>query len=123
MSSPKIALVTGGNKGIGFETCRQLAALDHHVLLAARDQHKADNAVRELASPNIEPIVLNVTNAEHRAAAARLIGSRFSRLDVLVNNAGIMSKQDTSADQVSESILRETFDTNFFAVVALTQQL
>ena len=123
MSDRKIALVTGGNKGIGFETCRQLAALDHHVLLAARDQQKADNAVRELGSPHIEPIVLDVTHAAQRSAAAQLIASRHGRLDVLVNNAGVMSKQDAAADKVSEAILRETFDTNFFAIVALTQEL
>ncbi|MBV9669614.1 MAG: SDR family NAD(P)-dependent oxidoreductase, partial [Acidobacteriales bacterium] len=119
----KIALVTGANRGIGFETCKQLRDLGYTVLLAARDRSKAQQAVESLGHTSLHPLQLDVTNEQHRQAAALHIERTFGKLDVLINNAGVMPKADTSADKVSLDILRETFETNFFAVVALTEAL
>src|SRR5204863_6226146 len=80
-----VALVTGANRGIGLEVCRQLAAAGHAVLLGARDPAKGARAARQLGG-DITPVALDVADTESvRAAAAGL-----DRLDVLVNNAAIL---------------------------------
>jgi NAD(P)-dependent dehydrogenase (short-subunit alcohol dehydrogenase family) len=125
-TSPKIALVTGATRGIGLETCRQLAQAGVRVLLAGRSTASAAKAADQLKSEGlaVEPVTLDVTNAAHIASLAADIRSRFGHLDILVNNAGILL--DDVARQPSEQTLavwRETFDTNVFAVVAVTQAL
>lgn len=125
----KIALVTGANKGIGFETARQLAAQGLHVLLGARNQSLGQQAADELtaAGLSVEYLPLDVNNPAQVQAAYELIQQRFGHLDVLVNNAGIQIESDNWGDNTStnidEAVLRQTFDTNFFAVVRLTNTL
>jgi NAD(P)-dependent dehydrogenase (short-subunit alcohol dehydrogenase family) len=121
----KIALVTGANKGIGFETARQLARSGGvHVILAARDRAKGVAAALTLQSEglDVEALTLDVTDAASIAAAAKDTDRKFGRLDILINNAGISVKDGTT--KVSEQTLdawRQTFDTNLFAVIAMTQ--
>ena len=88
-SSKPISLVTGANKGIGLETAKQLAALGHHVILAARDRGKAVEAAKSLGDA-VEPLQLDVTDAGSIAAAVAVIAQKHGRLDVLVNNAGVL---------------------------------
>lgn len=90
--SKKIALVTGGNRGIGLETSRQLAVQGVHVIVAARDAAKAAEAVAELqaGSGSAEALQLDVTDAASIAAAAAAVKAKHGRLDILVNNAGII---------------------------------
>jgi NAD(P)-dependent dehydrogenase (short-subunit alcohol dehydrogenase family) len=86
----KTALVTGGNRGIGFEVCRQLAARGFSVLLTARDAEKSRAAAAKLKSVGrVEPVVLDVANASSIEKAAAEVSSRYDCLDVLINNAGI----------------------------------
>src|SRR5215472_1006351 len=86
----RVALVTGANRGIGFEVCRQLAATGFVVLLTARDCHKARAASEALSSVGrVEPLVLDVANADSIAKAAAEVTSQYNCLDVLINNAGI----------------------------------
>ena len=121
----KIALITGANKGIGFETARQLAASGGvHVVLAARDRAKGVDAALKLQAEglDVEALTLDVTDAASIAAAVREIDEKFGRLDILINNAGIALQNGSK--KVSEEPLdvwRKTFDTNLFALIAVTQ--
>lgn len=89
-NSPRVALVTGANRGIGLEVCRQLAERDFVVLLTARDAAKAESGAKKLAKAGrVEPLVLDVANASSIERAAGEVARRYPHLDVLVNNAGI----------------------------------
>src|SRR5213082_4029192 len=88
--SVRLALVTGANRGIGIEVCRQLAQREFDVLLSARDVAKARTAVTKLVDVgSIEPLALDVADAASIEQAAAEVASRYGHLDVLVNNAGI----------------------------------
>ena len=129
MTEQKIALVSGGNKGLGLETCRQLARREITVLMGARDAKKGREAADGLKSEGmaVEPIQLDVTRADHIAQVVAFIETRFGWLDILVNNAGMIHPEEpmfaNSTEQVSLQALRETFEVNFFGQVALTQAL
>ena len=124
----KVALISGANKGIGFETARQLAQQGFTVLLGSRDQARGEAAAKKLADEGLDvrPVRLNVTDPGDIEAAAKQIELDFGKLDVLINNAGVMHEGDWSksrADSADLKLLRETFETNLFAVVAVTQAL
>ncbi len=118
-----VVLITGANKGIGFEVARQLAGRGMRVLLGSRDQGRGQSAVDTLHSQglkDVEPIVIDVTSPESIEKAAADITERFGVLDVLINNAGIFLSYDApSASTPAE--LRSTFDTNFFGAIAVAQ--
>jgi NAD(P)-dependent dehydrogenase (short-subunit alcohol dehydrogenase family) len=89
-SSVRVALVTGANRGIGYEVCRQLAEKDFVVLLTARDAAKAKAAADKLKSAGvIEPLVLDVGDVSSIKEATAEVERRYGRLDALINNAGI----------------------------------
>lgn len=123
----KVALITGANKGLGLETARQLGKQGITVLVGARDLAKGEAAVASLKKDGIDAraVKLDVDNPADYAAVAKLIEKEFGKLDILVNNAGIFldSRGPNETSKTSQEILRKTFDTNFFAVVALTQAL
>jgi NAD(P)-dependent dehydrogenase (short-subunit alcohol dehydrogenase family) len=86
----RVVLVTGANRGIGFEVCRQLATRSFVVVLTARDATKARAAADMLSSVgHVEPLVLDVADANSIAKARAEVASRYRCLDVLINNAGI----------------------------------
>ena len=120
----RIALITGANRGIGHETAKQLAEAGVRVLVAARSLDKADAAARQLQALGLpaEALALDVTDAASIVEAAAEVRRRHGRLDILVNNAGVML--DEAAKPVSGQGLdlwRETFETNLFGVIAVTQ--
>ena len=125
----KIALVTGASKGIGFETVRQLAQQGIHVLLGARDLKKSETAAAKLQAEGlpVEGIALDVTSAADIFNAAQTIEAKFGRLDILINNAGILLDDGGFGVNTTTTVplvkVRETFDSNFFGVIALTQAL
>src|SRR3954470_12096332 len=90
MTASRTALVTGGNRGIGLEICRQLAALGHRVILSARNLAKAEAAARRLDAGTIEPAQLDVTDTGSIRALAAELSSRGDHVDVLVNNAAVL---------------------------------
>jgi NAD(P)-dependent dehydrogenase (short-subunit alcohol dehydrogenase family) len=121
----KIALITGANKGIGFETARQLAKSGGvHVILGSRDHAKGVKAALALQAQglDVEAIALDVTDGASIAAAAQAVGKQFGRLDILINNAGVsLSDGSKGVSEQSLDTWRKTFDTNLFAVIAVTQ--
>lgn len=129
MADKKVALVTGANKGIGFETAKQLGELGITILVAARDQKKADEAAQKLKADGVDaqPIVLDVTRSEDFKKAYDFIDKNFGKLDILINNAGISEGAEdwgaNTAFTVKPEKLREVFETNLFGLVELTQVL
>jgi NAD(P)-dependent dehydrogenase (short-subunit alcohol dehydrogenase family) len=124
----KIALVTGANKGLGFATARELGRSGAKVLVAARDRAAGESAVSQLRAEGVdaENLALDVTDPASVKAAADEVARRHGRLDVLVNNAGVLPEA-TMADQVDGPIdaamFRVTLETNLFGAVAVTQAL
>lgn len=111
--SGKVALVTGGNRGIGLETARQLAELGFTVLIGARDLAKGEAAARKLGG-KIEAIALDVAAPEAAERAAAEVERRFDRLDVLINNAAIHYDPSARALHPDWTVIREAFETNVF---------
>ena len=126
MSSKKIALITGANKGIGLETARQLGKQGITVLVGARDEAKANQAAEELrkAGLDVHGIVIDVNNAGSIQKAAARIERDYGHLDILVNNAGVMlDDQKKKPSEQSLDVWRKTFETNLFGLIATTQAL
>jgi hypothetical protein len=122
----KIALVTGANKGIGFETARQLGVQDITILVGARNQARGEAAIQKLRAEKIEAVVvqLDVTNQASIDAAVAFIDQTYGRLDMLVNNAGISVREwSTLPSQLSLEDLQKTFATNVFGVFAVTKAM
>jgi NAD(P)-dependent dehydrogenase (short-subunit alcohol dehydrogenase family) len=120
-----VALITGANKGIGFEIARKLGKQGITVLVGARDLDRGGAAVARLKAEGIDahPVRLEVTDARSIEEARKFIEQRFGKLDILVNNAGVLPDQGKTASNVPLDLLRQVFDTNVFGVVAVTQAL
>ncbi len=125
MSEKIVALVTGANKGIGFETARQLAQKGITVLLGARDKVKGEKAAKKLCDEGLDVrfLPVDVNYQKTHDAAAKFIEEEFGRLDILINNAGIVEDYDVPASAGTLDQWRKTFETNVFNLVALTQTL
>ncbi|HEX6484883.1 MAG TPA: SDR family NAD(P)-dependent oxidoreductase, partial [Ktedonobacteraceae bacterium] len=122
----KIALITGANKGIGFEIARQLGLKGLIVLAGARDQTRGDEAARRLQSEGIETLVvhLDVTDQATINQAASFIDETYGKLDVLVNNAGIsLSEGRVPPSELDVEVFRKTYETNVFGVFAVTKAM
>lgn len=130
MSTPqqRIALITGANRGIGFETAKHLGAQGIKIILGARDSAKGAEAVAKLKATGIDAEYLHYDAAVSTApqAVAEALQSRFGKLDILINNAGVLKETligQNNTFTVDQDTLKDTFEANFFAVVALTQAL
>jgi NAD(P)-dependent dehydrogenase (short-subunit alcohol dehydrogenase family) len=125
--STKIALITGANKGIGYETARQLAARDVTVLVGARDADRGREAEQRLRDGGADArfVQLDVTNGKSVQLAAEWIEAEHGRLDVLVNNAGTasVSRQGFPPGQTSLEDMRAVYEINVFGVVAVTNAM
>ena len=121
-----IALITGANKGIGFETARLLGARGMTVLIGARDEAKGAEAERALREGGADArfVQLDVTDEKSVARAAEWIAAEFGRLDILVNNAGIARGDGSGApSQTTLATMRTVYETNVFGVVAVTNAM
>jgi NAD(P)-dependent dehydrogenase (short-subunit alcohol dehydrogenase family) len=122
----KVAVVTGGNRGIGFGICRQLARQGIRVVLTSRDAAKGETAFKKLRDSGL-PVTfhqLDVTSARSIAALAAFVTAEFGRVDILINNAGVMI--DPHGSRLIDSKLetyRDTLETNVYGPLALTQAL
>ena len=130
----KVAFVTGANKGLGFETAKGLGELGIAVVMGSRDEAKgqaAADALRSAGIKSVESVRFDVTRPEDHRGIARYLQERFGKLDILINNAGVhIEKADfgnpngfNTTSKTTPEELHQTFETNFFAVVALTQTL
>ena len=120
-AAERFALVTGGNRGIGLEICRQLAARGLNVILASRDPDRGAAAVEALAWDGLTLIqrTLDVTRPEQIEAALEFVQSTCGRLDVLVNNAGIYLDEQASILDLDLTDVRLTMETNFYGPLML----
>jgi NAD(P)-dependent dehydrogenase (short-subunit alcohol dehydrogenase family) len=119
----KIALVTGANRGLGFETCRQLARLGLTVILSARDFTKGEVAAKQLVERGLDVIFyeLDVLNQSHMNRITHQIEQRFGRLDVLVNNAAILYDTWQSTLNANLDVVNQALTTNLFGPWRLSQ--
>jgi len=127
-NSKKVALVTGSNRGIGFETARQLGQHGVTVIVSARTANEAAEAAGKLRGEGIEAvsIALDVTKAADHTAAAHFIESHYGKLDILVNNAGVGPADGLiglRASASSQDELQTLFSINVFSLVLLTHEL
>ncbi|MEU3511987.1 SDR family NAD(P)-dependent oxidoreductase [Streptomyces longwoodensis] len=111
-----ITLITGANKGLGFETARQLVAAGHTVYTAARNSGNAERAAKDLGA---RPLVLDVTDEDSVRAAAAHITDQHGRLDVLVNNAGINGGGPKPLGQCTGADMAAVLDTNVVGIVRM----
>lgn len=120
------ALITGANKGIGFATAGQLGRSGVKVLVGARDPRRGTDAADQLRAQGIDAkaVTIDVTDPASVRAAAASVQKSHGHLDILVNNAGVLPEA-TAADRVGGpmdvQMFRDTFDTNVFGVVAVTE--
>lgn len=121
----KTVLITGANKGIGFETAKQLAQSGYFVYLGSRNKIKGLEALEKLKAlgiNNVDCIEIDVTNINSIKSARKELESKVRQLDVLINNAGIGGGQVQNLSTGEIENLRKVFDTNFFGAVQTTQQ-
>jgi NAD(P)-dependent dehydrogenase (short-subunit alcohol dehydrogenase family) len=118
-----VALVTGGNRGIGMETARQLAELGHTVLLGSRDAARGEEAARALAAGGVRvsPVQLDVTDPVSVESVAARLRNEHGRLDVLVNNAGVFV--GASPPETTAAEMRFLFEVNVFGPVTTIHTL
>lgn len=113
-----VALVTGGNRGIGYELVKQLALKGFKVILASRDPEMGHKAAQKLLDSNLDVsfVEMDVDNQESVSQAANTVNERYGRLDVLINNAGVYLEENKKLVAMKPSILEKTMATNFFGV-------
>jgi NAD(P)-dependent dehydrogenase (short-subunit alcohol dehydrogenase family) len=129
--SQTIAFITGGNRGLGFQTALDLKEPNTKVVIGSRDPKLGEQAVAKLRAAGVEADVLkfDITDSADHQAAYDYFNSKYGRLDILVNNAGIAGGKfpgtgpEHRASDVPLDLLDRVFATNFFAPVALTKKL
>ena len=129
--SQKIAFITGGNRGLGFQTALELGRTGIKVVIGSRDLAHGEQAVAKLRAAKVDADVLifDITRTASHKSAYEYFNSKYGRLDILVNNAGIAggtfpgTGPEHRAADVPLDLLHKVFETNFFSQVALTETL
>jgi len=120
---PRIALVTGGNRGIGKEIARQLSLKGLKVLIGCRDEERGRIVVEQMNKDGVE-VEVEVVDVSCRNSIHNMmkrVKEKYGRLDVLVNNAGVILDRGISILDVEETVIKETFETNYFGALHLIQ--
>jgi NAD(P)-dependent dehydrogenase (short-subunit alcohol dehydrogenase family) len=122
-SSQKIAIVTGANRGIGLETCRQLSRQGIRTILTSRDEAQGQSAQQNLVKEGFKVLFhqLDVTDLDSIFRLRAFVEEKFDRLDILVNNAGVFLDRGISVVDLPLEILNETMDTNFIGALKMSQ--
>ncbi|MCY0977523.1 SDR family oxidoreductase [Chryseobacterium wangxinyae] len=118
------ALITGANRSIGLETAKQFSQKGLFVYLGSRDLAKGETIVKKLNEKgyqNIKAIEIDVTNPESISAAKTTVEKEQGKLDILINNAGILGVNPQTAAETAVDDIKEVFETNFFGVINVTQ--
>lgn len=121
----KIALITGASRGLGLETARRLARSDTKVIIGARDRAAGERAANVLKGEGLdaESITLDVNDASSVKVAAKQIDSDHGRLDILINNAGILPEASAAdSGPLNLQLFKETFATNLFGAVSVIEE-
>ena len=123
--SKTVSLITGANKGIGFEIARKLGALGHTILAGSRDKKRGRNATDQLKSAGVDAhlVLLDVTHQPSIVRTVNYIEQEYGRLDVLVNNAGAIHDRSLRPSEIPLDTIREVFEPNFFGLIAVTQAM
>ncbi len=124
----KVAFITGANRGIGFETSKKLAENGVKIILGSRDLNRGKEAVKKLQTFGIEADLVQYDAFDLNAPQKiyDYISEKYKKLDILINNAGVLLTGNlfvTNSSSVSDKDLKDTFQTNFFSVISLTQKL
>lgn len=119
----RVALVTGANRGIGLEICRQLGAAGYTVVLTARDPERGGRALRGLQAEGVDARFhpLDVTDPAAARETAAFVDRELGRLDALINNAAIAIDSEESLETVDASVMRQTLETNLTGVLNCCQ--
>ncbi len=117
----KRALVTGGNKGIGFAICQGLLTAGFEVTLAARSSDKAQAAIEQLKSDRVHALILDITDDNSIDCAVAAYAQEFDSLDVLINNAGIYPDEGVNILTIDRQLFDRTINTNTFGAIRTTQ--
>ena len=124
----KVAFISGANRGIGFETAKKLAEKGIKVILGSRDLNKGKDALKKLSSEgfDVDLVQYDAFDPESPHKVYDHIEKNYQKLDILINNAGVLLTGNlfvTNSSSINDKDLKDTFQTNFFAVVTLTQKL
>ena len=118
-SDQKIILITGASRGIGFAAAQLLSRRGAHVIIASRDQRRAELAASKIGCESVQ---LDITDKKSCAAAADFVKGQFGRLDVLVNNSAILLDHYGNILNLKAEMLSETLETNLIGTLRITQE-
>lgn len=121
----KLALITGANRGMGFEMAKEIGKKGHRILLGARNEESEKNAVKQLEELHIDAdfIQIDVSNHSSILQAAETIKQRYGYLSILINNAGISLDNFRTPTQLDLDTIRKDFEVNFFGLIDVTQTM
>lgn len=120
-SQVKTALITGGNRGIGFAITQGLLSANWHVIIGSRSLEKGNAAAQKLRNNNVSVVSIDVSSDESIEKAVQSVGSKVPQLDVLINNAGIFPDENVDILTIKRNLLMQTLNTNTFGQICAVQ--